>query len=266
MNLRECASPSLRSDADAIGSNANDAGDGNFRRAGLHSFAGRIYFKGGTDRQIDASEPIVVCLDAGLDTHVEWAEARARHQPWGSRDKRGRAAGTLRALGTAQALTLQCATAGCTALVHFQAARRQANAADRVEYETGDGCGSRLCSRNHRPGQFLRNQLAMALALESGERLLITWPGELGAREVKLQPTLSALEAAAAARISRMHIIRAMRTRRTARRARGMTTSDGARDVTKDTYLIRHRLACHARQSTTARPGRPRHAGLRREG
>ena len=161
---------------------------GGYRRAGLHPFAGRIYFKGDTDLLINSAEPIRVSLDAGLDTHIEWADARARHHPWGSRDERGRAPGTLRALGTAQALTLQCATQGCAALVHLQAARRRANAVGRVKYEAGDGCGSRLCSLNHRPGQFLRNQLAMALALESGERLLIAWPRALSAREVEVQP------------------------------------------------------------------------------
>ena len=87
--------------------------------------------------------------------------------------------------------------------------------------EAGDGCGSRLCSLNHRPGQFLRNQLAMALALESGERLLIAWPRALSAREVEVQPTQSTLDAATTARISRMRTIKAAKTRHRMRTIEG---------------------------------------------
>ena len=197
---------------DSIFSDDGDSANGAaIRRAGLHSFAGRFFFKGEVDLQMDSEEAVVVSLDAGLDTHLEWAEARARHHSWGSRAKRGLAKGTLRALGTAQALTVVCSAEGCSSLVHVQAARRQANAAGRDVYLPGDGCGSRRCSLNHRPGQFHHNQRTMAAALEGGRRLLIAWPDGLAAREVKLQTVQAARDAAALARIGRM---RAMKTAR----------------------------------------------------
>ena len=169
-----------------------------YRRAGLHIFAGRIFFKGAADLSEYATEPVVVSLDAGVDSHEEWAASRARHHPYDSRARRGRAKGTLRSIGTAQALTLRCRADG--ALVHMQSARRRARAEGRDEYEAGDGCSSRRCSRNYRPAQFLRGQASMADGLEDGERLLIEWPIGLGAREVTVLPARTAVEAATAAR------------------------------------------------------------------
>ena len=157
-----------------------------------------MFFRGVSDLTEYAVEPTVVSLRAGADAHKEWAQARARHHPYGSRARRGRAAGTLRAIGTAQALTLSCQRD--SALVHAQAARRQARAAGRSEYEPGDGCSSRLCSRNFRPAQFLRGQEAMAAGLECGERLLISWPATLSATKVVLQPARAACTVAEEAR------------------------------------------------------------------
>jgi hypothetical protein len=171
-----------------------DDADPPFRRAGLHSFAGRIFFKGVSDLTEYAVVPTVVSLDAGQDSRAEWAAARARHHPYGSRARRGRAVGTLRAIGTAQALTLRCQADG--ALVHMQSARRQARAEGRDEYEAGDGCGSRRCSRNFRPAQFLRGQASMADGLEHGARFLIEWPTGLGARKVTVLPARAAVETA----------------------------------------------------------------------
>ena len=106
-----------------------------------------------------------------------------------------------------------CAAAGCASLVHMQAARRQANAADQTDYLPGDGCGSKQCSSNFRPGQFYSNQKRMATALERGERLLIAWPRGLDAREVEVQPVQAARDAAARARIARLLALRAARRR-----------------------------------------------------
>ena len=189
----------------------DSASGATFRRAGLHSFAGRYFFKGEVDLQKNSDGPIVVSLDAGLDSHTEWAESRARHQPYGSREKRGLAEGTLRALATAQALTAVCSVVGCSSLVHVQAARRQAKAAGRADYLPGDGCGSRGCSLKHRPGQFLSNQRSMASKLENGRRLLIAWPRGLGAREVVVQSMKTASAAAARARIERMRALKVAR-------------------------------------------------------
>lgn len=175
-----------------------DDADPPFRRAGLHLFAGRTFFKGVSDLAEYATELTVVSLDAGQDTRAEWAAARARHHPYGSRARRGRAEGTLRAIGTAQALTLRCQVDG--ALVHMQAARRRARAEGRDKYEAGDGCCSRRCSRNFRPAQFLRGQVSMADGLEHGARFLIEWPIGLGAREVSVLPARTAVEAATTAR------------------------------------------------------------------
>ena len=169
-----------------------------YRRAGLHIFAGRIFFKGAADLSEYATEPVVVSLDAGMDTREEWEASRARHHSYGSRARRGRAKGTLRSIGTAQALTLRCRADG--ALVHMQSARRRAKAEGRDEYEAGDGCSSRCCSRNFRPAQFLRGQASMADGLEDGARFLIDWPIGLGAREVTVLPACTAIEAATTAR------------------------------------------------------------------
>lgn len=163
-----------------------------------------MFFRGVSDLTEYAVEPTVVSLRAGADAHTEWAEARARHHPYGSRARRGHAAGTLRAIGTAQALTLRCKRDG--ALVHAQSARRQARAAGRDKYEPGDGCGSRLCSSNFRPAQFIRGQEAMAAGLACGERLLIAWPVGLSATEVVLQPAREACAVAEEARAAAPHL------------------------------------------------------------
>ena len=143
-------------------------------------------------------------MDAGMHTRNAWAAARARHHPNG-RAQRGEAEGTARALAAAQSLTLVCARVDCNALVHLPAARRQAIKEGRDEFEPGDGCGSKTCSRgNFRPGQFKRNQYRMAAALElpSGpkRRHLVKWPESLAAREVLVQTVRAAVSVATATR------------------------------------------------------------------
>ena len=127
-----------------------------------------------------ATELTVVSLDAGQDTRAEWAAARARHHPYGSRARRGRAEGTLRAIGTAQALTLRCQVDG--ALVHMQAARRRARAEGRDKYEAGDGCSGPLCTDRSYCNlkRFKETQVKMANDLLKGERQLIAWPSAPG--------------------------------------------------------------------------------------
>jgi hypothetical protein len=147
---------------------------------------------------------VLVSMDAGMHTRNAWAAARARHHPNG-RAQRGEAEGTARALAAAQSLTLVCARVDCNALVHLPAARRQAIKEGRDEFEPGDGCGSKTCSRgNFRPGQFKRNQYRMAAALElpSGpkRRHLVKWPESLAAREVLVQTARAAVSVATATR------------------------------------------------------------------
>ena len=123
-----------------------------------------------------------------------WAWRRAHvHQ---GLEERGKTAGTRRALAKAHSLTLCCQAPGCAALVAMQAARTQARAAARATYAPGDGCGSRACSANYRPGQFKRNQLKMAAALEGGARTLVRWPSSLGATGVWKRPPWAAAAAA----------------------------------------------------------------------
>ena len=172
------------------------------------SSAGRLHLQGDHDMLmnslVQSDAAVLVGLRADLARHEAWDAGRRRHQPWGSRPHRGFADGTARALAAAQSLTLVCGNGGCTALVHYPAARRQANTAGRDSYAPGDGCGSKACSGgSYRPGQFADNQLRMAAKLQaSGERPLeerrhlICWPDSVAAREVLVQPRAVALEAA----------------------------------------------------------------------
>ena len=128
---------------------------------------------------------------------ARWAWRRAHvHQ---GLEERGKTAGTRRALAKAHSLTLCCQAPGCAALVAMQAARRQARAAARATFAPGDGCGSRACSANFRPGQHKRNQRKMAAALEGGARTLVRWPSSLGATGVWKRPPWAAATAAARA-------------------------------------------------------------------
>lgn len=159
----------------------------------MHPSTWRIHEIGVPDKLMDAEvherdSPILISLDADAATRACWTASRAQHVAWHERARRGHAEGTLRALGAAHKLTLVCQRKGCGALVHMQAARRRARAAGRLTFAHGDGCGSRRCSKNFRPGQYVRNQLLMAMALEASTRHLAEWPLRLGARELWIQP------------------------------------------------------------------------------
>jgi len=107
------------------------------------------------------------------------ADGRRYSRPFRGIGK-GKAPNTYCALRQSHALVLQCAR--CAALVDLQAARRRANAEHRRTFVAGDGCGSRSCSRNFRPGPQWRRQLTMAAALRDGQRVLVRWPACLEAR------------------------------------------------------------------------------------
>lgn len=148
----------------------------------------------------------MLSLVASAETHGRWADERGRHHPWGSRAKRGLADGTLRTLDVCRGLTLVCQREGCGSLVHWMAARRRARAANRDNFEPGDGCSSRSCSGNHRPAQHHTGQRSMAAGLEKpladkGGRLLITWPVDTQAREVQVLPRARAVAQAATTRL-----------------------------------------------------------------
>ena len=99
----------------------------------------------------------------GIEAFTRWAEARARHHPWGSRARPGFAPGTVEALRAAQSQLILCT---CGALVHLQSARAQARKAGRCFIVRGDGCGSSLCSDSHvQPGRFARRQIEMPSAI-----------------------------------------------------------------------------------------------------
>ena len=144
-----------------------------------------------------ADAAILVSLDADAETFEAWAISRARHHAAGSRARPGLAQGTLDALAVAQALTAVCRS--CGALVHLQCAHRWARKCGRVTYAHGYGCGSRMCSFDFRPGQFISGQRAMAAALSAGARLLVAWPESVEARTLWLQPAHVARKAADAA-------------------------------------------------------------------
>lgn len=116
----------------------------------------------------------------GIEAFTRWAEARARHHPWGSRARPGFAPGTVEALRAAQSQLVLCT---CGALVHLQSARAQARKAGRCFIVRGDGCGSSLCSSSHvQPSRFARRQLERATGLLDGTRTLVLPPPTVMAR------------------------------------------------------------------------------------
>ena len=159
---------------------------------------------------------VTLSLVANAKTQAEWDAVRRAHQPWGSRDKRGRADGTLRTLDMCRSFTLTCVR--CGSLVHWMAARCRANKAGRIGFVPGDGCSSRGCSVNHRPAQFTSSQRSMAAGLETGARLLIDWPEGRGALQVQVQASEAAIDAAARTRIAQMHAVKARRRRSNSRK------------------------------------------------
>lgn len=111
------------------------------------------------------------------------AEARARGA-WRLRVGKGNAPGTREALRRSHTLVMVCCAKGCAAFVDLQAARRAARKNGRSTFASGDGCASRVCSRNFRPGQFRRRQDKMAQDLLSCDRRLMRWPATITARAV----------------------------------------------------------------------------------
>ena len=133
-----------------------------------------------------------------LDRREEWSYQRRIHHAWGSRDKKGHAEGTQRALRAAHEITLVCDD--CGSLVAWVMARKDARADGRQRFNGGDGCGSRGCSRAHKPAQFTKRQIDMAAKLRGRDRALAVWPDEgLRVTALQLLPWVEACEAADAA-------------------------------------------------------------------
>ena len=134
---------------------------------------------------------------AELADRLEWARRRARckheHEFVGC----GGASGSKIALRRECSATVVCRK--CGALVHLQAARRQARGARRDLFEPGDGCAGRRCSINFRPGQAAAAQRRMAAALSAGERFLAPWPRNLHDGNLFYMDPRSAAAAAEAA-------------------------------------------------------------------
>ena len=87
----------------------------------------------------------------------------------------------------ARAQTFVCP--GCDGLVDLLAATRRARADRRGRFRSGDGCGSRKCSKNHKAGQYNHGQAGQAHALRMGERLLVGRPEGPGPSRVLLLST-----------------------------------------------------------------------------
>lgn len=125
--------------------------------------------------------------------------ARSGPRPWPWGVGKGNAAGTRKALAQSHKLVLRCESRECDALVDLQSARRRARTQGRASFAAGDGCGSRACSMNFRPGQFVRRQHKMGRALQEGTRELIRWPAILTASAVWRAPACEAHAAGAKA-------------------------------------------------------------------
>lgn len=102
-----------------------------------------------------------------------------------------------------QALARTTICAGCSGLVHFEAARRQAKACGRSSFEVGDGCANAGCASRSQPARYRSNQTKMAQALlghADTHRDLILWPATADPRtDVWIVPRALAQEAALAA-------------------------------------------------------------------
>jgi hypothetical protein len=143
---------------------------------------------------------------------AELAAARgARHQAAQFRKRSGGALKEYRGKGSnpnsvvfglaeAAAATYVCQAAGCQALVDAGRARAAAMAKQRANFESGDGCASKLCAKRFRPATFKLRQLARAEALESGARTLRDWPAGVGQGVGQRCGSVAARLAAAAAR------------------------------------------------------------------
>ena len=138
---------------------------------------------------------------AGSEQWEQWDFRRRSGGFHKNRCGAGNAAGTRNALVRYSTLSMVCCASGCSALVDYKVARRQAKQAGRVHFEHGDGCaGPAPCSADHRAARFAKRQHKQAAELEAGRRLLICWPAGLADGDVWYYPQEAACEAAAAAR------------------------------------------------------------------
>ena len=113
---------------------------------------------------------------AGAKARARWALARASGTLHKNTCGTGNAAGTAEALRKWNHISVVCCRSGCYALVDLKAARRQACAQGRANFNPGDGCGGPSCSDDYRRNRFAKRQLAQADKIDSGKRLLARWP------------------------------------------------------------------------------------------
>jgi len=138
---------------------------------------------------------------AGLEQRDQWAFRRRSGAFHKQQCGAGNAPGTREALHRYSTLSMICCAPGCSALVDYKVARRQAKQAGRLYFMPGDGCaGLAPCSVDHRAARFAQRQRKQAAELEAGDRLLVCWPAGLDEREVWYYPREAACEAAAVAR------------------------------------------------------------------
>ena len=122
------------------------------------------------------ADQLIALPRATAEDHARWAANGRRPSEWEG-DGRGSADGSVAALWRVHELLLVCDA--CSGLVNGQAARAHAYAAGRLTFTGTDGCGSRSCSGNHRPGSYWAGQENMArglLGLLKAQRQLIRWP------------------------------------------------------------------------------------------
>ena len=117
------------------------------------------------------TDQLVELLKATTDDWARWAANSRRPSQGVGRGRGGRSEEALRRV---HELLFVCE--GCSGLVNGQAARVRAYAAGRLSFVGTDGCGSRACSGNHRPGSYRAGQERMARGLLAAERRLVRWP------------------------------------------------------------------------------------------
>lgn len=144
------------------------------------------------------NQELLLLPRSGPDDWARWEAGRARGPGWRPACGTGNAPGTHASLKQWNHLTMVCCKLGCSALVDYKAARREALRAGRSSFKPGDGCGARSCSRSHRPARFTSRQVAMAAMLKGGKRLLARWPRDRADRDVWVHGQ-EATDAAAAA-------------------------------------------------------------------
>ena len=127
---RQSAKAAMRERQDALTVDAQVGG-------ALGGDAGTCYC--GTDQLVEL-----------LGDDDDWARRAANSRRPSQGVGRGRGGRSEEALRRVHELLFVCE--GCSGLVNGQAARVRAYAAGRLSFVGTDGCGSRACSGNHRPG------------------------------------------------------------------------------------------------------------------